>query len=72
MATRVDWRALAALGLGRLRLAPAVFWAMTPYELDCAAQGAFGAAQAPLGRSDLNQLMALHPDCKKENVCGDG
>lgn len=72
MAAQVDWRALAALGLGRLRLTPETFWAMTPLELECAAMGAFGAADAPLGRDDLDRLMALHPDRSEEDGRGDG
>jgi uncharacterized phage protein (TIGR02216 family) len=52
-----------AAGLGTLRLAPAVFWAMTPRELDAALRGAFGegAAAAP-SRDDLAALMAAFPD----------
>jgi uncharacterized phage protein (TIGR02216 family) len=51
-------------GLGLLRLAPDVFWRMTPRELDAALRGAFGATarQMPMGRADLAALMAAHPD----------
>lgn len=65
MSGAVDWAALCALGLGRLRLAPDVFWAMTPFEFDCAAQGALGARPAPMDRAGLARLMALHPDREK-------
>jgi uncharacterized phage protein (TIGR02216 family) len=52
-----------AAGLGMLRLAPAVFWAMTPRELDAALRGAFGmAASQPMSRSDFAALMAAYPD----------
>lgn len=67
MAAGVDWRALAVLGLGQLRLAPAAFWSMTPFELECAATGAFGAPTEPMGRADLDRLMALHPDRSEED-----
>jgi uncharacterized phage protein (TIGR02216 family) len=51
-------------GLGTLRLAPSVFWAMTPRELDAALRGAFGfaAQEAPMRRDDLTALMAAFPD----------
>jgi uncharacterized phage protein (TIGR02216 family) len=50
-------------GLGTLRLAPTVFWAMTPRELEAALRGAYGLrAPRPLSREDLAALMALYPD----------
>lgn len=51
-------------GLGTLRLAPHIFWSMTPRELDAALRGAFGlfARSNPLSRSDLAKLMARYPD----------
>jgi uncharacterized phage protein (TIGR02216 family) len=50
-------------GLGTLRLPPAVFWTMTPRELEAALRGAFGVTQArPLSRADLAALMAAYPD----------
>lgn len=52
-----------AAGLGALRLAPSVFWAMTPRELDAALKGAFGhVAASPMARGDLAALMAAYPD----------
>ncbi len=53
-----------AAGLGTLRLAPSVFWAMTPREFEAALRGAFGiAAQpAPMSRGELAVLMAAFPD----------
>jgi uncharacterized phage protein (TIGR02216 family) len=52
-----------AAGLGTLRLSPAVFWAMTPRELDAALRGAFGVASAhPMSRADLSALMTVYPD----------
>ena len=50
-------------GLGLLRLAPSVFWAMTPRELDAALRGAFGMAGAePMSHADLAALMVAFPD----------
>ena len=51
-------------GLGLLGLAPSVFWAMTPRELDAALRGRLGGggADRALGRADLNRLMQQFPD----------
>jgi uncharacterized phage protein (TIGR02216 family) len=51
-------------GLGRLRLPPAVFWAMTPRELEAALRGVFGISHRarPMSRADLAALMDLYPD----------
>lgn len=52
-----------AFGLGRLGLAPAQFWQLTPRELAAAVAGLSGrAGRPPLGREDLARLMAAHPD----------
>lgn len=61
--TALPWAELMALGLGRLRLAPTVFWGMTLQELDAALVGAFGGVRAerPV-RSELTALMAQFPD----------
>lgn len=54
-----------ALGLGVLALAPPVFWAMTPRELDAALRGRFGEAgrhaSAP-SQHELARLMQQFPD----------
>ena len=68
MSGAIDWAALCALGLGRLRLAPEVFWAMTPFEFDCAARGATGVLAAPMDRAGLARLMALHPDREEDDL----
>ncbi len=57
---KVDWNGLMRLGIGRLRLAPETFWAMSPREFAAALDGA-GVA-APVGRAQLGQLMAKFPD----------
>ena len=52
-----------AAGLGRLRLPPAHFWAMTPRELAAALRGGLGLSANPaLARADLTRLMARFPD----------
>ncbi len=56
------WAEAMAFGLGRLRLAPRDFWAMTPREL-AAAMRAF-AGETPLQRDGLEALMARFPDQK--------
>lgn len=58
------WATAMEAGLGTLRLAPPVFWAMTPRELDAALRGAFGraACEVSMGRAELVALMAAFPD----------
>jgi uncharacterized phage protein (TIGR02216 family) len=53
-----------AIGLGLLRLPPAVFWSMTPKELDAALTGLFGRvfSDGPLPRLALTDLMRRFPD----------
>ena len=52
------WDAAMRLGLGRLRLSPREFWAMTLRELAAAA----GPMQAPMSRGELERMMAKYPD----------
>jgi uncharacterized phage protein (TIGR02216 family) len=47
------------LGIGRMRLAPGVFWALTPFEL--ALMTTPGAPEA-VDAAALRTLMALDPD----------
>lgn len=53
-----------AAGLGLLRLPPAVFWSMTPKELEAALRGFLGStpADTALPRAALAQLMSRFPD----------
>ena len=53
-----------ALGFGLLGLAPAVFWSMTPKELEAALRGRLGRAafEGPPSRGDFAELMRLFPD----------
>jgi len=52
------------VGLGVLRLAPAVLWSMTPRELAAALEGALGPSPGddPIDRRSLSDLMARYPD----------
>jgi len=49
-------------GLGRLRLPPLHFWAMTPRELSSAVQAFFPLESAPLTMADMDRLMLRFPD----------
>ena len=53
-----------AIGLGVLALTPAVFWALTPKELDAALRGRFGEAigMSALSHGELGVLMQQFPD----------
>jgi uncharacterized phage protein (TIGR02216 family) len=56
------WDAAMRFGLGRLRLPPDHFWAMTPAELAAAAR-AFAPPRLPaLDRNGLAALLAQFPD----------
>jgi uncharacterized phage protein (TIGR02216 family) len=59
-----DWPVLLQVGLGRLRLTPDRFWALTPVELRLMA----GPAKGPpaLGRSGLAALMKSFPDLPEQ------
>jgi uncharacterized phage protein (TIGR02216 family) len=62
MTRAFPWDDVMALGLGRLRLAPAAFWALTPREFASLAR-AFGPrpGERPK-RDDLEALMRSFPD----------
>ena len=51
-----------ALGLGRLRLAPRDFWALSISEWRALALGHFGRAQPAMTRGDLSALMKAYTD----------
>ena len=51
-----------AMGLGRLRLSPVAFWAMTPRELAAALRVHGGEPRQRLNRSSLSELMVRFPD----------
>ena len=54
------------IGLGVLGLAPAVFWSLTPRELQAILRGKFGTASDGLAptRMQLDALMRQYPDCE--------
>ena len=68
--TRVAWPGLMRLGLVRLRLAPAIFWDLTPAELMLMA-GLAGGRPA-LTRAGLAGLVARFPDKPREPAGGTG
>jgi uncharacterized phage protein (TIGR02216 family) len=51
-----------ALGLGRLRLCPRDFWALSLCEWRALVDGHFGPARPAMTRGDLNALMKAYPD----------
>ncbi|MEQ1938412.1 phage tail assembly chaperone [Mesorhizobium sp. CN5-321] len=59
------------VAFGLLRLAPQVFWAMTPVEFERAVSALNGPRVSAPGRSDLTALMRAHPDSiNKEAAIG--
>lgn len=62
MTERIDWAGLMRLGLGVMRLAPEVFWGMTPRELAAAAHPYQGAQGGAPDRGALDQLLSRFPD----------
>ncbi|MBW3098666.1 phage tail assembly chaperone [Pseudohoeflea coraliihabitans] len=61
-ANTLPWRAMIAFGLGRLRLAPKEFWALS-YPEFLALTGSISVAKAaPLSRVDLEKLLQTYPD----------
>ena len=58
------WGRLMALGIGRLGLSSAAFWALTPRELAAAIEGQGGVRTVPPDRATLDQLIARYPDTK--------
>jgi uncharacterized phage protein (TIGR02216 family) len=58
---RIAWPRLMRLGLVELRLAPEVFWSLTPAELMLMA-GLDRPGSGAMDRSVLESLMARYPD----------
>ncbi len=56
----LDWPGLMRAGLHGAGLRPAEFWALSPAELMFVLGRS--AAEAPLGRSRLEELAAAYPD----------
>ncbi|WP_425090959.1 rcc01693 family protein [Tropicimonas sp. S265A] len=65
--TGLDWPGLMRVGLKGLGLRPAEFWALTPVEL-MVLLGADGNADAPLGRSRLEELIRQFPDRTEDDT----
>lgn len=64
----MDWRGLMHAGLHDLRLTPAVFWALTPAEL----QVMLGVQRGltPMARGQLDALLRDFPDMTKDEHNG--
>jgi uncharacterized phage protein (TIGR02216 family) len=58
--TGIAWARLMQVGLGRLRLAPEVFWNLTPAEFMLMA--GLGEGRSALSRAGLAELSARFPD----------
>ncbi|ARO14276.1 hypothetical protein BVG79_00924 [Ketogulonicigenium robustum] len=65
----MDWPGLLRLGLQRLHLRPAEFWALTPIEL-MLMLGLAGAA-APMARARLAELARAYPDTRPPHEAPD-
>jgi len=61
-AVRFPWQEAMTLGLGRLRLAPEIFWRLTLPELAAAARALGQRGDAPMARGELEGLMTRFPD----------
>lgn len=59
----LDWRGLVAVGIGDLRIPPAVFWQLTPAELTLM-MGVSTGIQQRMTRARLRQLSDTWPDMK--------
>jgi uncharacterized phage protein (TIGR02216 family) len=60
MSQRLDWGGLLRIGLVDLRLAPDVFWSLTPAELMLVA--GIGPQRGAMTRAGLDALLARFPD----------
>ncbi|WP_280136305.1 rcc01693 family protein [Nitratireductor soli] len=56
------WREIMGFALGVLRLSPAVFWSMSPRELECVLGALPAGTMAAPARADLADLMQRFPD----------
>lgn len=57
------WQSIMQLGLGRLRIPPEQFWAMSPRELSAALAGLLGPSpsRVPLSRREFDGLAQRFP-----------
>lgn len=59
----MDWPAMIAIGLGRLRLDPESFWTLSPREFVALVDVLTpGARTTPCGRETFASLAARYPD----------
>ncbi|HEX4295215.1 MAG TPA: phage tail assembly chaperone [Rhizomicrobium sp.] len=56
------WSAVLELGIGAMRLAPAIFWAMSIPEWRAAVAARGARRAAPLARGEFERMMKEHPD----------
>lgn len=61
---RIDWARLLGVGLTRLGLKPAEFWALSPAELMLMLAPVQGTR--PLDSTGLDTLLAAYPDKQRE------
>ena len=66
--TRIAWGGLMRLGMVELRLAPEVFWGLTPAELMLLA--GIGPERAEMTRAGLEELLARFPDGPRRERTG--
>ena len=66
--TRIAWGGLMRLGMVELRLAPEVFWGLTPAELMLLA--GIGPGRAAMTRAGLEELLARFPDGPRRERTG--
>lgn len=67
--TRIAWDELQAFGIGRMRMLPDDFWALTPRELMILA-GISEFEAGFLDRDGLDRLMRSYPDRKEGDPDG--
>ena len=70
-ASPFPWRAVMALGLGRLAWPPDTFWSATPCEI-LAAAGAFGAGEAVADRIAGGEIDVVKAADLLENLAWRG
>jgi uncharacterized phage protein (TIGR02216 family) len=66
--TRIAWGGLMRLGMVELRLAPEVFWGLTPVELMLLA--GIGPGRAAMTRAGLEELLTRFPDGPRRERTG--
>ena len=62
--SQINWPGLMRAGICGLKLTPATFWALTPFELELMLGKPTGLM--PMGRTGLDALLAAYPDTDGE------